>query len=216
MHVLRVHTRAKRFVALEIKTTGDRPSDRIVTLGAIRLEDGEISRGLHLVFDPRKNSSSEAHQTHGWSDWETRFQDLFVDWAPRISEWLSWGDEIVAHNGARSMYYLQRELSQAGSEQLQRPVVSTVGLVSSKLRTASVNLDDCIARIGLDYSRTTHNALEDAALTASLYLTLTTQQSPLLAMVRTRRNWPAPTNARAVPPHPNEKLPRRRPKSRKM
>lgn len=204
-----VHTRAKRVIVLDTETTGVQRFDRIVTLGAVRLEGGELGRAMHLVFDPRKDSHPSAYAVHGWSDWDTRFQDLFVDWAPRIFEWLSWADEIVAHNAAFDMHYVQRELRKAEAGQLQQPVVCTMEEARLKWRGQSAKLDDCLLRIGTSRIGAKHGALEDAALAAGLYLNMTGQRSGLLDLLRVRKHWPAPTNARPILPRPNGELPRR-------
>lgn len=52
-----VHTRKKRVIVLDTETTGLLPYDRIVTLGAVRLEGDELQKqSLYLIFDTRKDS----------------------------------------------------------------------------------------------------------------------------------------------------------------
>lgn len=209
-----VHTRAKRIIVLDTETTGVTPYDRIVTLGAVRLEGGEIGKALHLVFDPRKDSHPGAYAVHGWCDWTTRYQDLFVDLAPRIFDWLSWADEIVAHNAAFDMHYVQRELRKAEVEQLSQPAICTMEMARVKWRGQSAKLDDCLSRVGLRRVGEAHGALEDAALTAGLLLNMTGQSSRLLDVLKNARRWPAPSNAKSAPPRPEGELPRRTPKRR--
>lgn len=204
-----VHTRAKRIIVLDTETTGVQRYDRIVTLGAVRLEGGEIGRALHLVFDPRKDSHPEAYAIHGWCDWTTRYQDLFADLAPRIFDWLSWADEIVAHNAAFDMHYVQREFRKADVGQIQQPAVCTMEMARTKWRGRSAKLDDCLSSIGLARAGTRHCALEDAALTAGLYLSMTGKESRLFEMLKSARRWPAPSNAKPAPPRPEGTLPRR-------
>ncbi|KQZ98532.1 DNA polymerase III subunit epsilon [Mesorhizobium sp. Root157] len=207
-----VHTRAKRIIVLDTETTGVQRYDRIVTLGAVRLEGNEIGRALHLVFDPRQDSHPQAYAVHGWCDWTTRFQDLFADWAPRIFEWLSWADEIVAHNAAFDMHYVQRELRKAEVGQLSQPAICTMEMSRTKWRGQSAKLDDCLGRVGLRRVGQQHGALEDAVLTAGLLLNITGQNSRLIEMLKTAKRWPGPTNVRLAPPRPDGALPRRAPK----
>lgn len=212
MDVPAVHTRAKRVIVIDTETTGIQRSDRLVTLGAVRLEGGEIGKALHLVFDPRKDSHPEAYAIHGWCDWTTRYQDLFADLAPRIYQWLSWADEIVAHNATFDMHYLQRELRKADVGELSQPTICTMAMSRSKWRGESAMLDDCIGRIGLSRVEKRHGALEDAALAAGLLLSMTGQTSRLVELLQRARHWPAPTNAKLAPPRPEGALPRRTPK----
>lgn len=207
-----VHTRAKRIIVLDTETTGVQRYDRVVTLGAVRLEGGEVGKALHLVFDPRKDSHPEALSIHGWDDWTTRHQDLFADLAPRIFDWLSWADEIVAHNAAFDMHYVQRELRKAEVDQLSQPTICTMEMSRAKWRGQSAKLDDCISRIGLSRIEKRHGALEDAALTAGLLVSMSGQNSRLIEILKKARRWPGPTNAKPAPPRPEGELPRRAPK----
>lgn len=207
-----VHTRARRIIVLDTETTGVQRYDRIVTLGAVRLEGNEVGKALHLVFDPRKDSHPEAYAIHGWCDWTTRHQDLFADLAPRIFAWLSWADEIVAHNAAFDMHYVQRELRKAEVGQINQPVLCTMEMSRSKWRGESARLDDCLRRIGLARQGKRHGALEDAALTAGLYTCLSGQKSRLMGLLAEAKRWPPPSNAKPAPPRPAGDLPRRAPK----
>lgn len=208
-----VHTRPKRIIVLDTETTGVQKYDRIVTLGAVRIEGDTVGRALHLVFDPRKDSDPGAYAVHGWDDWTTRYQDLFSDLAPRIFEWLSWADEIVAHNAAFDMHYVQRELRKAEVGQLSQPVICTMEMSRAKWRGQSAKLDDCLDRVGLCRVGHQHGALEDAALTAGLYNDLTSGGcSRLLELLRSAQRWPGPSNAKAAPSRPEGDLPRRAPK----
>lgn len=207
-----VHTRAKRIIVLDTETTGIQRYDRIVTLGAVRLEGGEVGKAIHLVFDPRKDSHPDAYAIHGWCDWTTRYQDLFADLAPRIFEWLSWADEIVAHNASFDMHYVQRELRKAEVGQLSQPVVCTMEMARSKWRGQSAKLDDCLTRVGLARQGQRHGALEDAALTAGLFSDLAGSPSRIFALLKAAKRWPEPSNAKPAPPRPYGELPRRTPK----
>ena len=209
-----VHTRRKRVIVLDTETTGVTPYDRIVTLGAIRLEGDEVGRALHLVFDPRKDSHPQAFAVHGWCDWTTRFQDLFADLAPRIFDWLSWADEIVAHNADFDMHYVQRELRKAEAEQLSQPALCTMEMARERWYGEPAKLDACLQRIGMARQGQRHGALEDAVLTAGLYLHMTGQKSRLLDHLAKPRTWPGPSNEKPCPPRPAGELPRRTPKRR--
>jgi DNA polymerase-3 subunit epsilon len=129
-----VHTRTKRLIVLDTETTGLQPYDRIVTLGAVRLEGDELQKqSLYLIFDPRKDSHPAAIDVHGYDNWMTRYQDLFADLAPRIRNWLSWADELVMHHSEFDMRYVQRELRKADVEQLSQPTFCTMERVACSL-----------------------------------------------------------------------------------
>lgn len=105
-----VHTRKKKIIVFDTETTGLLPYDRIITLGAVKIEGDELlKQSLYLIFDPRKDSSPQAEAVHGFDNWMTRYQDLFADLASSLRQWLGWADELVAHNAEFDMRYIQRE-----------------------------------------------------------------------------------------------------------
>ena len=65
MDLTSFHTRKRRVIVLDTETTGLLPYDRIVTLGAVRLEGDELyKQSLYLVFDPRKDSHPACDTSH--------------------------------------------------------------------------------------------------------------------------------------------------------
>ncbi len=52
-----VHTRKKRVIVVDTETTGLLPYDRIVTIGAVKIEGDELlHQSLHLIFDQGKTA----------------------------------------------------------------------------------------------------------------------------------------------------------------
>lgn len=203
------HTRAKKIIVLDTETTGLLPYDRIVTLGAVRVEGGELlGKGLHLIFDPRKNSHPDAERLHGWDNWTTRFQDLFAELAPGVFAWLSWADLLVMHNAEFDLRYLRRELRKAGQRELTTEYHCTM-MAARELWPGQVStLDACLERVQLTRASHLHGALEDAVLTAGLYLKMQNKHVRLPRLDR----LPAPTNFKQPEPRPDGQLPRRSPK----
>ena len=201
-----LYTHEKRVIVLDTATTGVQPNDRMVTVGAVRLEGHELQRqALYLIFDPRKDSHPEAAEIHGYDDWITRFQDLFCHLAPRIRSWLSWADELVMHDAAFNLPYLQRELRKAKLERLDQPTFCTMERAREVWGDEAKSLDDCLKRIGRSRIYRVHGALEDAYLTAALYL----QQNGSTRPIARVNSWYPPTNLKPCPPHPIGELPRR-------
>lgn len=206
MSITAVHTRKKRVIVLDAETTGTSPLDRIVTLGAVRLEGGELDRqSLYLIFDPRRDSHPEAIERHGYDDWMTRFQDLFCDLAPRIYAWLSWADELVMHDCNFDMHYLRHELCQASVAELTQPAFCTMERARELWGRESTDLDECLKRIGKSRIYRIHGALEDAYLTAALYLHQIGSKQPIARI----NSWPPPKNLKPHPPRPSGELPPR-------
>ncbi|ATU94609.1 exonuclease domain-containing protein [Phyllobacterium zundukense] len=211
MSIPAVHTRKKRMIVLDTETTGKLTYDRIVTLGAVRLEGDELQReSLYLIFDPSIDSHPEAIESHGYDNWMTRFQDLFSDLAPRIHTWLSWADELVMHDCRFAMRYLQRELCQAGVAELTQPTSCTMERAGELWGRESSDLDECLKRIGKSRIYRIHGALEDAYLTAALYLHQIGSKRPIARV----NSWSPPKNLKPHPPRPPGELPSRTEKKR--
>jgi len=201
-----VHTRKKRVIVLDTETTGLLPYDRIVTLGAVRLEGDELQKqALYLIFDPRKDSHPAAIDVHGYDNWMTRYQDLFADLAPRVRNWLLWADELIMHHAEFDMRYVQRELRKADVEELGQPTFCTMERARDLWRGESAKLDHCLSRIGRSRLTRTHGALEDAYLTAALYLHQQGSTRPIAHV----NSWSPPKNLKRHPPRPFGELPRR-------
>jgi DNA polymerase III subunit epsilon len=201
-----VHTRPVRRIALDVETTGLQQYDRIVTLGAVRIEGEELTgKALHLVFDPRKDSHPEALALHGWDNWTTRFQDLFSDLAPAVRRWLLWADELVCHNAQFDLHYIEREIRKAELQPLQISANCTLEAARAKWPGCKSRLDDCLENVGLARSGARHGALEDAVLAAALFLCMRGHEPRLPSL----NDLPAPTNYVPAPPAPGGELPRR-------
>ena len=154
-----IRDRPKRIIVLDTETTGVLPYDRVVTLGAVRIEDDVLlDKALHLIFDPRKDSHPEAERVHGWDNWTTRFQHLFSELAPGVAAWLSWADLLVMHNAEFDMHYLQRELRKAGQAELTTRCFCTMTAARNIWSGKPASLDACLGRFGLQRSSSRHGA----------------------------------------------------------
>lgn len=206
-----VHTRQKRVIVFDTETTGLLPYDRIITLGAVKIEgEALLDQSLYLIFDPRKDSSPQAEAVHGFDNWMIRYQDLFVDLAASLRRWFSWADEIVAHNAEFDMRYIQREFRKAGVDLLDQPVYCTMEGARRAWRGQSARLDHCLSKIGLARTGQRHGALEDAYLTAGLYL----HQQGFKGALPQIDALQLPANLKPYPQRPTGALPRRTPKRR--
>lgn len=207
-----VHTRKKRVIVVDTETTGLLPYDRIITLGAVKLEGNELlTQSVYLIFDPRKDSHPQAEAVHGYDNWMTRYQDLFSDLAVPLRRWFGWADEIVAHNAEFDLRYIQREFRKAEVEALEQPIYCTMQRARELQPGQSARLDDCLARIGLSRIGDRHGALEDAYLAAGLYLYQQGHPTPIPKV----NSWYEPKNLKPYPPKPGGELPRRVPKRKR-
>lgn len=175
-----------RQIVLDTETTGlsAEGGDRIIELGCVELLNRKLTgNNLHLYFNPGRDSHEDALKVHGISNEFLKDKPKFADVAPQILDYLQ-GAEIIIHNAAFDIGFLDKEL-----ERLGKPVfTSFVSEVTDTLAMAKQlypgkrnSLDALCDRLGVDNSgRTLHGALLDAELLADVYINLTRGQEALL------------------------------------
>ncbi|GAA6118721.1 DNA polymerase III subunit epsilon [Acidovorax sp. FG27] len=175
-----------RQIVLDTETTGlsAEGGDRIIELGCVELLNRKLTgNNLHLYFNPGRDSHEDALKVHGISNEFLRDKPKFHDMVDDILQYLQ-GAEIIIHNAAFDVGFLNKELELAG----RGPFRSFVGSVTDTLAMAKEmypgkrnSLDALCDRLGVDNSgRTLHGALLDAELLADVYINLTRGQDALL------------------------------------
>lgn len=175
-----------RQIVLDTETTGlsAEGGDRIIELGCVELLNRKLTgNNLHFYFNPGRDSHEDALKVHGISNEFLRDKPKFAELAPDILEYLQ-GAEIIIHNAAFDVGFLNKELELTG-----RPALKTyVGSVTDTLAMAKEmfpgkrnSLDALCDRLEVDNSgRTLHGALLDAELLADVYINMTRGQDALL------------------------------------
>ena len=160
-------------VFLDVEATGLRASDRVVSLGMLRLDTLEDGRPrwatMSLIFDPLKASQPEALRVHGLDDWTLRHQPLFGAHIADIVRFLERADGIVCHNAAFDIAILMRAFQEWHVDFPPLPVECTLDL-ARKQGLKPATLSACAERLGLQRRNSQHSALEDAALCAAVWL----------------------------------------------
>ena len=175
-----------RQIVLDTETTGlsAEGGDRIIELGCVELLNRKLTgNNLHFYFNPGRDSHEDALKVHGISNEFLRDKPRFSELVEDILQYLQ-GAEIIIHNAAFDVGFLNKELELTG-----RPALRTyVGSVTDTLAMAKEmfpgkrnSLDALCDRLGVDNSgRTLHGALLDAELLADVYINLTRGQDALL------------------------------------
>jgi DNA polymerase III subunit epsilon len=175
-----------RQIFLDTETTGLSPEngDRIIELGCIEMENRRLTGNtLHLYFNPERKNHEDAVRVHGLTDEFLADKPLFAACVDEVLRFLE-GAEIIIHNAAFDVGFLNEELRRAG----RGPVNGIVAKVSDTLLMAremfpgkSNSLDALCKRLEVDNSnRTLHGALLDAGLLAEVYIRLTRGQDSLV------------------------------------
>ena len=175
-----------RQIVLDTETTGlsAEGGDRIIELGCVELLNRKLTgNNLHLYFNPGRDSHEDALKVHGISNEFLKDKPKFADVAPQILDYLQ-GAEIIIHNAAFDVGFLNKELELTGRAPFSTYVASitdTLAMAKEMYPGKRNSLDALCDRLEVDNSgRTLHGALLDAELLADVYINLTRGQEALL------------------------------------
>jgi DNA polymerase III subunit epsilon len=177
---------ATRQIVLDTETTGlnARLGDRVIEIGCVEVLSRRVTdRTFHCYVNPEREIEEGAARVHGID------RDYLADkpkFAVIAAEFLDYvrGAELVIHNAAFDVEFLDRELELAGFGKLEQHVSGVVDslALARDLHPAKKNsLDALCERYAVDHShRTLHGALLDARLLAEVYLAMTRGQESLV------------------------------------
>jgi len=175
-----------RQIILDTETTGlsADAGDRIIEIGCVELINRKLTgNNCHYYLNPGRDSHEDALKVHGISNEFLRDKPCFAAVAADFLDYVR-GAEIIIHNAAFDVSFLNKELELAGLP----PFASHVEAITDTLAMAKElypgkrnSLDALCDRLGVDNSsRTLHGALLDAELLADVYINLTRGQEALL------------------------------------
>jgi len=175
-----------RQIFLDTETTGlsAEGGDRVVELGCVELVNRKLTgNNLHFYFNPGRDSHEDALKVHGISNEFLRDKPKFASVVEEILNYVE-GAEIIIHNAAFDIGFLNKELELAGQKPFTtyvEGVVDTLVMAKQMYPGKRNSLDALCERLGVDNSgRTLHGALLDAELLADVYINLTRGQEALL------------------------------------
>ena len=175
-----------RQIFLDTETTGLYPDkgDRIIEIGCVELLNRKLTGGhKHFYLNPGRDSHEEALKIHGISNDFLRDKPVFAKVADELLEYVA-GAEIIMHNAAFDLAFLNQELALIGRPQFRQfahSVTDTLAMAKELYPGKRNSLDALCDRLGVDNSsRTLHGALLDAELLADVYINMTRGQEALL------------------------------------
>jgi DNA polymerase-3 subunit epsilon len=174
-----------RQIVLDTETTGlnARLGDRIVEIGCVELVSRRPSGNhFHRYLNPERVIEDGALRVHGITNEFLQDKPRFADVVQELLEYLR-GAELVIHNAAFDLEFLNLELEKLGLEPIESHVARVVDTLAAarELHPGKKNsLDALCERYQIDNShRTLHGALLDAELLAEVYLAMTRGQESL-------------------------------------
>jgi DNA polymerase III subunit epsilon len=181
----------RRLVAVDLETTGlsVKNGHRIVSLGSVEIVDSQpTGKVIHLIFNPERRSDYAAREVHGFDSYTLAYQEPFEKYALELRDWIG-DDLVVAHNASFDVGFLNNEFARSGIPPIERINVCCTMLMFQKWcsrnneSTIPANLDSAINVLGISDSRPdTHDALEDALLSISCYLSMRDQKTRVISL----------------------------------
>jgi DNA polymerase-3 subunit epsilon len=178
-----------RQIILDTETTGLEPEHghRIIEVAGVELVNRRFTgNDFHRYFNPGRDSDPGALQVHGLTTDFLADKPKFGDVAAELLDFLA-GAELVIHNSAFDVAFLNRELSLLDRKTVADycpSVVDTLRLARELHPGKRNNLDALCERYAIDNSaRTVHGARLDAQLLAEVYLCMTRGQESLVMEV---------------------------------
>ena len=174
-----------RQVALDTETTGMdiEAGNRLISIGCVEIVGRTITkRTFYKLMDPEREVEEGAAKVHGYTWDKLKGKPYFVDIVDDFLAFIK-GSQLIIHNAAFDVSYLNMELERIGKGQLTdycEGVLDTLPLAKSLRPWQRVNLYALCAAYGVNNTdRTLHGALIDAKLLAQVYLAMTRGQESL-------------------------------------
>jgi DNA polymerase-3 subunit epsilon len=175
-----------RQIILDTETTGleVQRGHRVIEIGCVELvQRRRTGREFHAYLNPDRAIDEGARAVTGIDDEMLRDKPRFAEIAAEFLAFVE-GAEVIAHNAAFDVGFLDAELARAGiadpSLAKHASVLDTLALAREKFPGQRNSLDALCKRLGVDNShREMHGALLDANLLADVYLALTSGQGAL-------------------------------------
>jgi len=164
------------FTVFDLETTGLHPSngDRIVEIGAVRIEKGVIQEKdtFCALVNPQRKISPEASRIHKISDEDVIGSPTIEEVLPQFLDFAK-GTVLVAHNAEFDLSFLEAEKEMCWGYIEVPECLCTLNLSRTVFpHEYRHNLDIVAERLKLKDSGSRHRALPDVLLTAQAFLKL--------------------------------------------
>ncbi len=175
-----------RIVALDTETTGLELGEghRIIEIGCVEIVNRRLTgREFHRLLNPGREVDAQAFEVHGISDEQLRNEPGFAEVEAEFIDFVR-DAEVIVHNAAFDVGFLDMELSQTPSPLSQLDAVceitDTWQMAKNRHPGQRNSIDSLCKRYDIDASaREKHGALLDAQLLAQVWLAMTGGQISL-------------------------------------
>ena len=168
-----MHENANSLVVLDFETTGLSPAngDRAIEIGAVRIENGEVTDKFQALMNPGFRISSFIEQYTGISNQMLSTAGSCDEVMAKFVDFIG-DDNLLAHNAAFDKKFLDAELNSIYRKYPGQFICSL--LVSRRINVNAPNhkLGTLIRYKNIPSEGAFHRALFDAEMTAKLWLTM--------------------------------------------
>jgi len=175
-----------RQIILDTETTGleFKHGDRVIEIGCVELVGRKLTQHrFHRYINPQRAIDLGAQAVHGLTSEFLQDKPKFAEIVGEFEAYVR-GAELVIHNAAFDVGFLNNELALLGREPLSQicdGVVDTLRLARELHPGRKNSLNALCERYDIDNSgRTLHGALLDAELLAEVYLAMTRGQESFI------------------------------------
>lgn len=190
-----------RQIILDTETTGleFKLGDRVIEIGCVELVGRRLTqRRFHRYLNPGRTIDAGAQAVHGLTSEFLQDKPKFAEIAAEFVDYVR-GAELVIHNAAFDVGFINNELGLVGLEPLSQicdGVVDTLRLARELHPGRKNSLNALCDRYAIDNSgRTLHGALLDAELLAEVYLAMTRGQESLIMDLDVAPSYPTASTA---------------------
>ncbi|WP_127588209.1 ATP-dependent DNA helicase DinG [Paenibacillus koleovorans] len=158
-----------KFVVIDFETTGDQPSDEIIQVGLVVIEQGQITDSYTSFIKPSRTIPGFIVQLTGITD---EMVSNAPDLQETVSQMLPYFENavLVAHHAAFDLGFLQRAFEQCGYNAFSGQVLDTIQLLRMLFPgLATLQLSMVTSHFGIPHDHP-HRADSDAEATAHLWL----------------------------------------------
>lgn len=174
-----------RQIVLDTETTGLDPQSghKIIEIGCVELLNRRLTgNDYHQFLQPDREIDPGAIEVHGITNERLENEPRFTDVSTGLLDYLR-GAELIIHNAAFDVGFLDAELKQAGiNDRIGGicKVIDTLAMARQMHPGQKNTLDALCKRYDVDNSqRDLHGALLDAQILSDVYLAMTGGQAAL-------------------------------------
>ncbi len=167
----REHSISDTFVVFDLETTGFSPvTDRIIEIGAVKVENGEIIDRFSTFVNPQIPIPFRVERLTGINDSMVADAPFINDTLLKFLEFAK-GSVCVAHNASFDMGFITQKAKDMGINE-EFTYVDTVGMARLLMPEISKYKLDTVAKALKVSLENHHRAVDDAEATAEIFLKL--------------------------------------------